>query len=374
MQEPEVQDFKVPKISKIYTNVVIWSADLNIHPIRGIKDLLTPLGVEFVDKSLAPDCDIVGTCAKDLKVLTKEVIERPDKEHIDKFQAEYEHDAEMQKVSHILCASPAAACELYMGLKKSLIVLVNERYESCRTDEPRWEAWNRNLDEINLDPSNVIAATNHYDAEYMRYFTALSPEYLPPYCGYASHNPYQPSRPEVLLEPFMDNKDFSKMFMTTFEAANERFKYNTKVAHSSELYPRRFNLSYAAAHPAVVFVPNQVTMFRACEYYAMAVPMFFPTLDLLTRWHMEYKVSADNIRTKCNPRTTVVCIVTHWVIWLQIMTNLTLNAERQRAAHARGETEEQVEQLGFGSPINSPVAGRFDPNNDRDRDTFRWAS
>ena len=342
--ETGVKRFVVPKVTRIYTNVVVWSADLDINPIRGIKSLLTPLGVQFIDKSLSPDCESVGSCAKDLKVLTKNAILHPNSEAIQKFTDYYQNDPEMKKVTHILCASPAAVCQYYTGLKKSLIVLVNERYESGREDSSQWEGWNRHLSDISLDPSNVIAANNHYDVEYMRYFTGMNPEYLPPVCSYTGTT-YKPTRPEVLLVPSLDdNKPFMNMFMDTFRNANTRFKYNTKIAHPSTLYSYKYTFHDIVTHPAIVYVPNQVSMFSAWEHYSMSIPLFFPSLDLLTKWHLEY----------------------------QVISNLTLNKVRQKFAVERGETQEQINQLGFGSPIQGVAAGRWDPNNDKDMDSLRY--
>ena len=341
--EAGVKPFVVPKVTKIYTNVVIWSTDLNTNPIRGIKNLLAPLGVEFIDKSLAPDCESVMSCGTDLKFLSKNAILNPSREAIKQFSAYYQSDPEMKKATHILCAAPAAVCEYYTELKKSLIVLVNERYESGREDANQWEGWNRHLSDISLDPRNVIAANNHYDVEYMRHFTGMNPEYLPPFCGYAGAT-YKPTKPEVLLVPAIDhNKPFMNMFMDTFNNANKRFKYNTKIAHPSTLYPQKYTFLDTVAHPAIVYVPNQVSMFSACEHYSMSIPMFFPSLDLLTNWHLEY----------------------------QIISNLTLNKVRQKRAVERQEVQEQVDQLGFGSPVLGVAAGRYDPNNDKDMDSLR---
>lgn len=46
----------------------------------------------------------------------------------------------------------------------------------------------------------MVAANNHYDAEYIRYFTGISAEVVPSYCGYAaaSAGPYAP---QVLAMP-----------------------------------------------------------------------------------------------------------------------------------------------------------------------------
>ena len=60
-----------------------------------------------------------------------------------------------------------------------------------------------------------------------------------------------------------------------------------------------------------------------------------------------------------------------WHLSPQVLTNLTLNAVRQRAAASRGDDADQVDMLGFSSPIHGVAAGRFDPNNDADAESLR---
>lgn len=70
-----------------------------------------------------------------------------------------------------------------------------------RYDKSRWKQWNKNLYRISSISTNTIAANNHYDREYMKYFTNLTNiELLPNYCSYIQ-NSYLPTRREVLIVP-----------------------------------------------------------------------------------------------------------------------------------------------------------------------------
>ena len=60
-------------------------------------------------------------------------------------------------------------------------------------------------------------------------------------------------------------------------------------AHIRDLYPH-FQYSDLAAHPAIVVLPYQVSFMSLFEFYRMEIPLFVPSLDLLTDWHMTYKV------------------------------------------------------------------------------------
>jgi len=60
-------------------------------------------------------------------------------------------------------------------------------------------------------------------------------------------------------------------------------------AHIRDLYPH-FQYSDLASHPAIVVLPYQVSFMSLFEFYRMEIPLFVPSLDLLTDWHMTYKV------------------------------------------------------------------------------------
>ena len=45
------------------------------------------------------------------------------------------------------------------------------RYEIGRHEPERWLEWNENLRRIAASPTNIIAANNYYDAEYLKYVT-----------------------------------------------------------------------------------------------------------------------------------------------------------------------------------------------------------
>ena len=81
--------------------------------------------------------------------------------------------------------------------------------EFSRENPQRWEAWVKNLKKIAKDPRNIIAANNHYDLEYIKYFTGIEPAYIPAYCGYVNTD-YHPSGNQA------SNRDFgTKRIMQT---------------------------------------------------------------------------------------------------------------------------------------------------------------
>ncbi|CAF4261094.1 unnamed protein product, partial [Adineta steineri] len=45
--------------------------------------------------------------------------------------------------------------------------------------------------------------------------------------------------------------------------------------------------------PAIIYVPYQVSTMSLFEQYRMNIPLFFPSLDLLTEWHYNYRVVGE---------------------------------------------------------------------------------
>ena len=102
-----------------------------------------------------------------------------------------------------------------------------------------------------------MGANNHYDVEYMRYFTGFDPEYLPSYCAYAETSIGNRTRPEFLVAHIRD-VSFRRWFLETLEKTLVKMKFKEKVVYVDDLYPQGYNLSDLAAHPGIIHVPEKV--------------------------------------------------------------------------------------------------------------------
>jgi hypothetical protein len=60
-----------------------------------------------------------------------------------------------------------------------------------------------------------------------------------------------------------------------------------ELAELRRVYPH-YTLADLAQHPAIVLFPYQVSVMAVFQWRAMGIPMFAPSLDLLTTWHMRY--------------------------------------------------------------------------------------
>ena len=271
-------------------SLVIWSNDYHISPIHDLKHLLKPLGVSFIDKSLSGHCHVTKTCEgkKSLKVISRGNAMNLDPSLIRKFYEAYKNDVELQSVDAFVCFHPASMCELFMPFNKSLIVIASTRYELGRFGVDRWKRWNNNLVQIAKAPMNVVAGNNLYDVQYIKYFTGIQPQLLPSFCGYLL-NKYAPSRSGFLLAP-VHHHGFEAIFMSEYKALCENISCPAKLLRLRQIYPN-YKYSDLTAHAGIVYIPYQVSVMSLFEQYRMNIPLFFPSLELLTTWQYKHMVS-----------------------------------------------------------------------------------
>jgi len=272
--------------------LVIWSNDYHVATIKDLKHLLMPLGVRFIDKSLACNCHLTNTCSarRSLKVINFRNAMNLHPSLIPRFYKAYEKSAEMKSVDAFVCFHPTSMCELFMPFNKSLIVIASTRYELGRFKIQRWKKWNSNLLQISKTPPNFVGANNLYDIEYIKYFTGMEVQYIPSYCGYTASE-YAPSRSEFLL--VRRRNGFQQSFIDEYEKFCENMTCYKMISLWHKY--RYHNFSDLTTYAGLVHIPYQVSIMAIFEQYRMNIPLFFPSLDLLTTWQHKHVVSVNQI-------------------------------------------------------------------------------
>ena len=322
-------------------SLTLWSTDFHISPIADVKALLTQtMGVKVIDKSLSGHCHLTNTCASDLRVLNKDngiALNPCPNTLIRDFYNSYRNDKEFLAADAILCQHATSLCELYMPFGKPIIVIASTRYEIGRHSIHRWKRWNDNLHRIASNPYNTIAANNRYDLEYVKYFTSLvegtgekSIQLLPNYCDYVN-TVYRPgvSKPVLLAPARGVNPVLVRQLYDALAKFNAKFDWSTtpltgttektstttpmgtmminglrnkrtntartaakglEIVGIRDLYPQHYEYSDLSSHPAIIFLPYQVSIMSLFEYYRMGIPLFVPSVKLLTKWHRQYRV------------------------------------------------------------------------------------
>lgn len=287
-----IEDFVIEPIFR-EKELVIWTNDYHFAPVIDLKNLLKPLGVRIIDRNVYPHfpaCELFPeSCEgrKTLKVMDKKKVFRLEERFKSEFYDVYKDDPEMKTVDAFVCFHPSSLCELFEPFNKSLIIVASTRYELGRFMKDRWRAWNENLIRYASHPRNVIGANNLYDAEYIKYFTGLQPQYLPSFGNYTNVT-YSPTRPGFLLA-FTRSADFSEIFFHEHGKACKAVNCKVELTSVSAKYGQ-YKYSDLAAHMGIVYLPYQVSVMSVFEQYRMDVPMFFPSKELLVKWQHEQMI------------------------------------------------------------------------------------
>jgi len=56
------------------------------------------------------------------------------------------------------------------------------------------------------------------------------------------------------------------------------------------MHEQHFEYSDLALHPAAILLPYQISFMTFFELYRIGLPMFAPSPELLTQWHLDYNV------------------------------------------------------------------------------------
>ncbi|CAF3599113.1 unnamed protein product [Rotaria socialis] len=205
------------------------------------------------------------------------------------FYEAYKNDFEMNQVNVFMCFHPTAMCEVFMPFNRTLIVIASTRYELGRFAKEDWTRWNKNLQKIASDPRNVVAGNNLYDAEYIRYFTGIKTIVLPSLCAYTRAS-YRRNERKPFLIGNMNAQNFHSKFMSLLSDSFNRLKIKVSIRHIRDFYKRHYRYTELAQHPGIIHIPYQVSLMSIFEQYRMNIPLFVPSLDLLTEWHYTYQV------------------------------------------------------------------------------------
>eukprot|EP00605_Chrysophyceae_sp_TOSAG23-4_P001439 GSChrysophyteH1.ASY1.ANO1.1567.1 assembled CDS len=284
--------------------LTLWSTDFHISPVADAKGILNSVDaqVKVHDKSLSGACASMGTCAEDLRHINHhngQTLGTCPNDLRRKFYDFYSHDDAFTSVDAIICQHAASLCELYMPFNRTLVVVASTRYELGRGEETRWHRWNDNLRRIAARDHNVVAANNIYDMYYIQYFTGIENVILLPSTAdhvkgiqwtYPQNTPSQSQSSifskAVLLAPKhleLIPPELKELLKAALADHNENANAHLEIVPIRHIYPHRFEYDDLASHPAVVLLPYQVSIMTFYEFYRMGVPIFVPSIDLLSK-------------------------------------------------------------------------------------------
>jgi len=195
-----------------------------------------------------------------------------------------------------------------MPFGKPMILITPTRYEVGRHGRDAWKRLNENLRAISDKPVNTLAANNLYDLEYLKHFTGIQNiKLLPSQCLYVEAT-YQPTKKEFLIGPSRLSKGAEEILygdegLFRYLAGLKASKGVPTFVPIRKMYTK-YEFVDLAQHQGILIMPYQVSIMSLFEFYAMNIPMFVPTLDLLVEWQTEHiimdELSWNCVLSSCN--------------------------------------------------------------------------
>ncbi|KAG2381342.1 hypothetical protein C9374_006331 [Naegleria lovaniensis] len=298
-EQKVVEEQKKPEIKEL----TIWSTSFHISPIfclrhfmKNVFEKRTGIKVNIIEKSLSGHCHLTGHCARDLRVLNHDTAKGEYGCTVPTAKALYEtykSDPVFKNVDLVMCDHNIAMCELYMPFDVPMVLYSTTRYELWRHDPNRWRNLNENIKLIASKKQHTVVANNLYDAKYLNYFTGMYVPVLDSFCGYsADEGTYNPTRSEILIGPSRLSVNLNTLVLNDFYGYAKKDQSSLKLSTIRELYPH-YKYSDLAHHPAIVVIPYQLSVMSFFEYYRLAIPIYYPSVDLLTQWHMQHRILSE---------------------------------------------------------------------------------
>ena len=262
-------------------DLTVWSLNDQFGVLQDLILLFSQFGIRFHHYELQSLCTRFKNCPSVLQGVTvNHMMDR-----LPTVTSEVHHFLssipQFVQSDIVLCVSPTSLCDIYRFFNKPIIIYVADRYNHGITSAQKWRNWNKILHGITSDPRNIVAASSDYDIQYCNYFTSKEPKLLPHFAGYIKPQNKLVKGPSIVgLKSFTDSIH-AKKFLLDFH------KLSKKGRSSIQLQPY---VPDVVNYKAIVYLPSRVSNLKFIELYRLNIPIFVPSLELLTRWHYKEHV------------------------------------------------------------------------------------
>ena len=105
---------------------------------------------------------------------------------------------------------------------------------------------------------------------------------------------YRPGKPHLpyVFVPARSYTTFNKVFLDELTLSLNKSNSTIAVKSLRDVYAT-YTYKDLARHPALIYLPYQVSTMSIFEQYFMNIPLFFPSLDLLTEWHLKHYILSE---------------------------------------------------------------------------------
>ena len=180
----------------------------------------------------------------------------------------------IKAVDAIVCAKPAAMCQLWSPFNKATIFWPNHRYNLGMCSVELWTQLDQYLQNLDKDKSkgHTVAAGSFYDMEYLEYYTGIKPLLLDSFSRFYHNAEVYSEEPSNKILVFQEDKTIDWMEEMKKGVGDEFELVNVRTQHPN------YTINDLAKHRAVILMPNSVSSFHHTQLYATAMPIFVPSL------------------------------------------------------------------------------------------------
>lgn len=196
-----------------------------------------------------------------------------DQQMCDKFYEKYKDV--LSGFDGFIHSYPPAFAALFEKFNKPIYTIACTRYEyPCGSGEEgsinRLKWLNEKLMSGYKNGQIKFIANNLYDKKYSEEYCGGEWKFIPSICKYVEHLTCNGSNDQIIM--WDRNRDGLRNELS-------HSKINLKFT-TSQVYDRTQLINYAG----IVHIPYNISIMSAFEHYAMGIPMFVPSYDLLMKW------------------------------------------------------------------------------------------
>jgi hypothetical protein len=193
----------------------------------------------------------------------------------------YKTRDEFTQCDFVLCSFPSSLCEKYIPLNKTIIFNPVDKYNLARCTKNTWEKLNNNYNMLKSKSKLILSSMNKYNGEYQAYFTGWYGYRLFSYGGFYTRGiEYNPIKEEILVGPISLGTKGADILN---DLKTNALQLGVEFSHILEIYPK-YDLADLVNHSAVVLFPYSVNDYLFTDLYAVQIPIFVPSVNLLITW------------------------------------------------------------------------------------------
>ena len=253
-----------------------FNVDMHISIVHDVKTLFPEMGHNI------DSCCMSGhTWVNQESQCQTEIINPQNWFHIndemcDRFYKKYKE--QLKDYDGFIHSYPPAFAALFEKFDKPIYTIACTRYEY-----PCGSGMQGSLDRLHWLNEKLMTgyksgqikfiANNLYDKKYCEEFVGGEWKFIPSICSYVSHLRCTGEVGKILI--WDRNRDGLRSSLN-HEMIEQKFNI-------SQVYDRNKIPNYSG----IIHIPYNISIMSAFEHYAMGVPMFVPSYDLLTKWKNE---------------------------------------------------------------------------------------